>query len=320
MQKVLLGLVVAVAACGGSDGVSINDFSKQYLDAFCKGEVACGQFPDQATCVGAFQADDMFFLTMQADVASKKVKYDSGQAGSCISEASKGQCTFTGLYPDTNDPCAKIFTGTVATGGACFDSNECADKGVCNATDPNCDPNSMCCAGTCAAAPMLAALGQPCQGTGTCADGSYCSPTSNTCTALVATEGGACDDFYACSNPRICNFDFNTMAFTTCYTPAARNATCDPNNIFPCADERDYCDTTTMKCTPLVATGASCGGSNGAGCVAYDTCDMTSMMCTANASAGQSCTVDQNGNSNCLGGLSCTNGRCALPPAGMACM
>lgn len=313
MKALLVALVLAATACSGSDGVSLKDLPNQLLDAACKADVKCGFMPDLATCKAAYQANDTYMLTIEAAAAAKEVKYDEGLGKSCVDEEASYTCEFTGLQPTPNDPCVKMFTGLVAAGGACFASTECAGGGACTQTDPNCDATTTCCPGTCAAAPTKVAIGQACQSSGDCVDGAYCSQATMTCKAVVTQEGSACDDFYACANPMLCNLDFTTGMFTTCYTPAARTATCDPNTILPCSDSRDYCDSGTMKCTPVATTGQACAGTGNVSCAYYDTC--TNSMCTANPGANQACMADQFGLSNCLGSLACTSGTCQLPGA-----
>jgi hypothetical protein len=313
MKKALV-LLVTVAACTDS-GVALKDLPSKLAAAECKSAVTCQQFPDQATCLASLQLQDTFFLTISAAVTSKQVKYDENLAGDCVSEAAATTCSFTGFQTNPNDPCAKMFTGLVAAGGACFISEECAGGGTCQPTDSTCDPSTTCCPGTCKAAPTPAAIGAACQSTSDCVTGAYCAQTTMKCTALVTASGGACDGIDGCVNPMICNYDFTTNKFTTCLTPAARNATCDPTTILGCIDERDYCDAGTKVCTPDVTTGTACGGASGALCVGYDQCDQTSMKCVALATSGQACTVDSNGFSNCIGSLQCTNATCQLPTA-----
>jgi hypothetical protein len=304
-----------VAGCGsGGGGVSINDLAAQIADASCARAVTCKEMPDVATCKASKQTEDYFTLTMKADVASGKVKYDEGLGAACADSIRNETCVFTGFRSDPNNPCSKMFTGTVATGGACFQSAECANGASCNPTDTNCDNGTMCCPGTCGAAPTKGAVGATCQDDSQCNDDLYCASAMSKCAAVITAEGGMCgDDFTACANPMLCDVMF-IGGTGTCYTLAGDGQTCDPNKLLPCSVEDQYCDATTMKCTATLALGASCA--SGQTCVGYASCD-TSMMCTALKKSGEACTVDQNGNSNCLGDLGCST-TCQLPTA-MAC-
>jgi len=317
MKKALL-VVLLAAACSDSSSLSIKDFPNALLKAECKNAVACQLAPDEATCEASVQANNTFLQTKAAAVTSKQVKYDSGLGQKCVDEIANQGCAFTGFgLSKPVDPCQAMFAGQVATNGACFASAECASSGMCVQTSPTCDPSMTCCPGTCQVAPAKVAIGQNCTSTSSCVAGAYCAQTTGQCTAVAAVSGNTCDGIDGCADPMVCNFDFTMNKFTTCYTPAARLATCNTNNFFPCADERDYCDTTTTKCTQNVSVGQMCQGSNGAQCLGYDECLTGS--CAARPGAGKTCTVDMFGFSDCLGSLACTNGTCTLPAA-MTCM
>ncbi len=317
MRTGFLCLAVALAACG-SDSISINDFGKRYIAARCSFQVTCQEMPDTATCEASYSLNDSGFLTLVAAVNAKTVKYDGEAAASCVDSVASTSCAFSGFY--LKDPCAKVFTGTVATGGACFINEECAGVGsVCNQTDPNCDASTTCCPGTCAAGATKMPVGGHCTGSADCQDGLYCSTATSVCKTPVAQSGAACDELDGCADPMYCNGDFAAMPFTgTCAKAPGRNATCNIKDLLPCADERDYCDHNTTKCTQNVSVGATCdtmGTTTGATCVGFAYCNNGS--CAAEPKAGSTC--DAMNGPNCLGGLSCTNSTCALPPAGMAC-
>ncbi|HTR55756.1 MAG TPA: hypothetical protein VMJ10_34000 [Kofleriaceae bacterium] len=310
-MKKLLVVVATVVACGGSSSVALDELAAQVQSAWCKNQVECQYYPDVATCNAAYEANDDYYRTMVAAVTAKRATYDEGLGGDCVTEIENQGCAFTGFQAAANDPCIAMFKGKVAAGGSCFEQPECADQGTCNYTDDTCDPSTACCTGSCVAASAKAPIGATCSTTADCVTGTYCGFTSMTCTALATTENTACDGFDGCANPMLCNYDFTTNTFTNCYTPAARNAACNPNLFIPCADDRDYCDTTTMTCTQNVAQGAGCQGSNGAQCVGFDEC--VNAFCAARPSVQQACTVQQTGFSDCLGTLACTNSTCAQP-------
>lgn len=314
-----LVIAVAAAACGGDDSISINDLAKKFIAAQCANQVTCQQMPDTATCEASFAFNDNAFMTLVADVNAKIIKYDGTAAASCANEISSATCSFTGFFSKANDPCGKMFTGTVAAGGACFISEECSGVGSsCNQTDPNCDSTTTCCPGTCAAAPAKMPVNGHCTSTSDCNDGLYCSTTTSVCKTPLTQSGAACDELDGCANPMYCNGSFATMPFTgVCTTAPATGATCNPMDLLPCTDERDYCDTGTKKCTRSVSVGGTCdsaGTGTGATCVGYADC--TTNSCVARPKAGATCMTS---GSSCLGSLSCTNGTCQLPAAGMAC-
>ena len=113
----------------------------------------------------------------------------------------------------------------------------------------------------------------------------------------------------------LCNINFQTGQWTQCYTPSARMASCDPTKFFPCADERDYCDSGTSKCTQRLSTGGACS-SSGAQCIFADTCSGTS--CVQNGAVGATCS--SMGGAGCLGDLSCNNGTSCQFASAMTCM
>jgi hypothetical protein len=305
-------IVCLTAACGNS--VDLDDFESAVLDAVCSNAVNCGRMPDTATCKAAIQIADKELLTILAKAKSGAITYSSDKAGECVDMIQSRACEFAGFY-NNNNPCSEVFVGKAAAGAACVVDLECATRHYCEETNPQCDRDTTCCAGTCKAIPAEVAIGGDCSAA-PCVDGAYCSNSTDKCAALIATEGTACDSFIACANPMYCNI---FLQAPVCERPASRGATCDPRKLIPCADNRDYCDATTMKCTQVSAVGGTCGIS-GPDCVSYATC--TGNMCVADAKAGESCTYDpQRETDNCLGDLSCSaNGSpCTLPATGTAC-
>jgi hypothetical protein len=309
-------MVAALSACGGDDGISIDQFPSRYADAACANVVTCKKAPDVATCKASIQIQTRAFETLVAKVKAKTIKYDASKASACISFIESASCSFTGFHSQPVDPCPTVFTGTVAAGGACIINEECGSNSPdCTQTDSTCDPTTTCCAGTCggSATPPLAALGSDCTNAD-CVDTAYCDSTKK-CAAPIAMPGAACTEIDACANPMLCDL---VATNHTCITPAAHGATCDPMALLPCSDERDYCDTTTKTCTSNVAVGQACGGSNGAQCIAFSDC--TNMLCVNRPAPGGTCTVDpQTQMGNCLNGNPCTNGQCMLPPPEAAC-
>src|SRR5262249_18403918 len=117
------------------------------------------------------------------------IDFDGGAAADCLAEMrSHASCEISGFFGD--NPCAQVFTGTVAEGGACTFDTECVGDATCTETDPACDANVACCAGTCGAASLISAEGGPCgDDVHLCDDGLYCSTpdgaSAGTCTAQV---------------------------------------------------------------------------------------------------------------------------------------
>jgi hypothetical protein len=323
MVVMRLVLVCAlVAACGGSSSSSDKPGDdtpgptippEQYTDAVedaqCTAMVRCEQVEDAATCDAANIRVNQDQQSLLAAVADGTVIYDGEAAAKCVDELAMQMCVFPGFHVDT--ACADVFTGTVATGGACFVDQQCAGGGACRQNDSGCDTRTTCCIGTCMGSLTESALG------GQCGDSMhYCSPETycagTTCAAPITQAGAACGALDACANPMICNLDFMTGT-GTCKTPAATGAACVRADLRPCADSRDYCDAGTLKCTHGVAPGGSCATAE---CVDWAKC--MANTCVAERKLGETCSTAANAPS-CAGTLKCTAGTCQAPPAGMTC-
>lgn len=301
----------SLAACGG--GVSSHDLVNELRSAECDNEVQCGNMPDKASCEAALALNSSDVLTTLADIDSGLIKYSDDTAGQCIDDIRNEGCTASG-FAKIGPSCANLFQGTVANGGACTISEVCASHGSCNHTDPNCDTTTACCAGTCQVE-MTAVIGGDCS-MATCPDKAFCDQMTMKCATQLTTAGATCTDFNQCAPPLYCNADFTmTPIMGTCQVPPATGATCSPNTFPNCDDERDYCDTGTMKCTRAVAVGQACNGTNGANCVGYADC--VSGTCVAKVKIGATCM--STGGATCLGDGQCTSAACTLPPAGMVC-
>ena len=317
MLKHLL-LIAFVVGCGGGGGVSVEDLPDEIEGSQCDRLVACEGVVDRKTCEASFDLDSADYGSIEAAVKDGTVKYDSGAASKCADSFGDTSCKFPGFNQD--DPCDDVFTGTVPTGGACVIDLQCANFGECVITG-TCDPEIMCCTGTCMGSATESAIGGPCaDDLHFCAANSYCKEGSGTgpgtCTALVAMEGGACDALDACANPMYCNLNFQTGT-GTCKTPAGSGQTCSRMDLLPCADSREYCDMTTLKCVKDAAVGAACGGTTGVQCVGYASC--INAVCVADIGPGGACQADTG--ADCAGDLECISGTCQLDPStGITCM
>jgi hypothetical protein len=316
MRTSILVLVVAMG-CGGGGGVSVGDLPDSIDDNRCDRLVACQGVQDRATCDAATQTDVSGYGSVEAAVEDGTIKYDSGAAADCANSYGSTNCTFPGFHE--KDPCDDIFKGTVATGGACVIDLQCANNGNCQYAG-NCDPEVMCCTGTCQGGQMQmeSAIGGPCgDDIHSCAVNAYCKEAGQgpgTCTALVTMEGAACDEIDACSNPMYCNLNFQTGT-GTCKKPAASKAACSRMDLLPCADLRDHCDPTSMTCVRDIAVGMPCA--TGQQCVGYASC--IAGTCVADIPLNGACTTGGN-TAQCAVDLECTAGKCQLPPTtGVTC-
>lgn len=311
MHRFLLPFLVVSGAACGSDGVSIDDFTNAYIDAYCEGAVKCGSQPSTADCKASTSLETNTFLTLIESAKSGTVTYNEEQASACLDSFRARTCKFEGFHSE-NDPCDSMFTGTIAQGGACTISAQCAGGASCEQTVQDCDRDAMCCPGTCGAPSVEVAAGAMCGENDICPFNQYCKlpATGNvgTCTALISSPGAACDDFFSCVNPMICNL-FAEMP--TCEMPVGTGETCNPDGIAPCVVDQDHCDDVSMKCVGPLADGAACEFSSE--CAPDSSCAGT---CQPNVAAGGACSETT---ADCLGSLECTGGTCQLGPAGMSC-
>ncbi len=315
IRLLVASLTLALVACGGS--IAVEDLPDEVKDARCDYLVKCDGIADRATCDAAISVADAELATIQAGIDNGTIKYDEDKAADCIDQLGGRSCAFEGFHDENS--CEGVFTGTVATGGACVIDAQCANQGECVPSAGNCDPDTACCPGTCMGGASESALGGPCDDEiHVCSNAAYCKPgmgsgAIGTCTALIAGEGSACDDLRACANPLYCNVDFQAGT-GTCKKPAASNAACVRDDLIACADRRDYCNATSLTCVRRVAVGGACT-SGSMPCVDFATC--VNGSCVAEIAAGGACVVD--GDVDCTGDLECTAGTCQPPVEGPTC-
>ena len=301
MNRTYLSFLAAVAvACGG--GVGVEDLPDELTSKVCEGQVECGAFPDIATCEesGLFNID---IDGIQADIDAGIVSYDEDAARRCLDaydalltcELSFSNEAFIALQ----EACEAVFTGTVETGGACTESEQCAGAASC---DEVACPDA-CCMGSCVAdePETLAEIGQSCADDD-CVAGAYCVGDTELCAATVEI-GGACADFDACDEPAICDFDLQTQ-MGTCLELNGEGGSCDPDVLFvQCLRTDNFCDPADSTCKARLEVGAACVGQQ---CVGFAGC--VASVCTARPKLGEACEID--GQLRCLGSLDCVAGTC----------
>jgi hypothetical protein len=294
-------VLMVIAACGTVPPIEFDTYPDELLAAECAFRVACDLFPDTATCEDALYFDEGTITTLDNLIAAGAVRYDTDAASACVGTIRAQSCSFPGFQPIDN-PCERVFAGTIAPGGACEVDAECEDLGFCQMTDPSCDRSDACCVGTCVARPDEPEIGEACDNT--CVAGAYCSP-SGTCQAIVTAEGADCDAVDACANPMYCNV---ASALGTCVVPAASGAECDPEDPLPCADTRDYCDAVRTTCVRESGIGSACSAD--IDCIGYASC--VRAACTADPGLGDAC---NEGGPACLGSTQCDGITCVAPTA-----
>jgi len=233
-------------------------------------------------------------------------------AAPCLDALANRECGSLSISPV--DACVGLFEGTVALGGACFIDTECA-SGACEPTDPAC--TGQCCAGTCVAAPAIAALGGDCSAGQPCATNTYCGQ-AGVCSPLIDGPGTPCRSITDCAPSLVCE------GSRGCLPQAPLGGVCDATRNYPCADSaRTYCDPTSGRCTARGGVGDACVmvgpvpyiGS----CLTYERCDSSTAKCVLAGGLGSACASDS---LNCQGVLTCdaTSDTCAKRPPAAACM
>lgn len=300
----------ALAGCGSSDAIPIDNLASELEQRVCARAVACGGAESQTTCESTlFLTEQSGFQTVVQAVKRGTIAYDGTSAQTCL-DAITTDCA------DLVEPaaCDVTFRGKVPAGGACVISTECVGGGACVKPD-TCTVS--CCAGTCQAVAAPAAIGGACDilASTPCVDGAFCA-NDGTCTARRPV-GAACSGARnECVSPAVCLYRPDGSPETCTVISSEPGAACAPGANFGCGREDETCNATTSLCTKRAAVGAACASS--ADCVGYAYCDTTVGTCKARPTLGQAC--DNNTGAWCVGSLTCPNGVCVAPTPGTACV
>ena len=312
MTKLAVALALLIAACGGGDSLSVEEYPQEFRDAFCKNFVKCGIAKDLDTCRKLnFGVDLHISATAQAAFDSGKAKFNSGNAKACVDGIADSSCDLTAesqrFVPAA---CDGIASGTLHAGEACTIGAECISL-QCNIQ--RC--NMACCPGTCVGdtAPVTAKVGESCQ-TVRCVSGSYCNPVNGTCAALkpassTCTSQGECDYGLAC---------IGAGATGNCVKLPKLGEACTDF----CTDFGATCDPTSKMCVKVVLGGDVCAGDfNASNCSALYACDAG--HCSGGVALGAPCSFDDHcadDRAFCDVASGALMGTCVLPKAsGMPC-
>jgi len=320
-SRLIAGLALAAAGCVSGGSVPFSEFETSAEQAVCHFLVVCGEFADAATCLASKQVQPHYYETLGSDISSGKVIYSGSRAKTCLDAvnaltACNGSLinSLEPLLPQADPICNYIFTGTVAAGGACFYSEECANGRPCVSMEA-CSKDQCCAAATCL---MLTDVAEG----GNCDVPDAVCPPGMTCSANPTGGGYSCQRLPGagarcvypsvgvgvCARPSFCD---GTTGI--CKAPVATGGPCNPS--WPgCENPQDRCVGTT--CTRLLSVGSACGPST-VGCVTYAACDATTSTCVERPAVGAAC--DPSG-PRCLGGTCDPNtATCTLEPPGGAC-
>jgi len=270
------------------------------------------------------------------------MQFNADKAATCLASVQTAACSL--LVSEDGPPgCDEVFTGTVANGAACSDSDECAN-GYCDfdetkkcavckpfaavgencAFGQGCSKGASCSQGKCVAKGSVAA-GQPCEDGDACTTGTFCKWGRNggVCTTKAAKDA-ACDDTDECTAGLVCADKSATDSDRTCQSPKAEGATCSElGQPFEGASEctKGVCGLISQaeppKCLPWKKMGEACESHWQCGLVdAW----CNAGKCAAMPTAGAAC-ADLGFAKLCGFGLGCDDtGKCAAPPATGPCM
>jgi hypothetical protein len=213
--RLLMGITL-LAGCGGGSSapIKIEDFPQKYAEALCTKNFTCcdaSELVDKtmSVCVTDNQTVIGILISeINSSQAQGRASYDATQSGTCIDSLKAMTCDeFKQGIGGNMAACMAFIMPKVAMGGACSQGYECT-TGNCEGatTEPPVD-------GMCAAAPVVANVGQSCA-VNPCADGAYCDST-DTCQPAKAA-GEACTTDTECVNS--CNPTTNTCS---CYAGCA---------------------------------------------------------------------------------------------------
>jgi hypothetical protein len=303
----------ALAACGGGGSTDVEELPAAYAQALCARAVRCGEAPEQGSCEKELRTGELerLFQQVVVDVKAGKIKYDGSIARRCLDLVAGVSCTRDGLFElGRHEGCQMLVQGTVARGGACTNSNQCADRGIC--TKKDCQPGDACCQGTCAPRPK--AVGDACTGSSDCPADAYCafgSTLAGVCKPRAAV-GQPCDGFSTCVVGAFCA----SAGDRRCVAYLKDGEACTASS--ECASTTSTCESTTKTCRPRAKPGAACAEATD--CVSYATC--TNGACVVRPTIGESCSVPDAGAlaqlTVCRTGQ-CQGGTCVAMPVRLPC-
>jgi hypothetical protein len=300
----------ALSADAPSDTGAFKDYVRENAAANCAHKAKCGVVKDEASCAALAVTT---WPQGEADVAAGRIRYDGAAGAACLASVRAETCRSSqrGDY-DPNEPCTRVFTGTLAVGSACSVDNQCAG-GFCRLAD-GCGVTT-CCTGTCVAETtpfMFKPIGAACAGSDACVFSAYCALANandamGTCQKNHAAGATCAPELFG----RDCAPQGSRCFEGVCHPPAARGQDC---SAAFCDDHaNDYCDPQSKQCKARVAVGGSCGAGD---CVLYAPCDAHTLTCVERGLEGAPCT---NASDDCAFGLECTNGACAKEVPRPAC-
>jgi hypothetical protein len=289
----IIGAVLwLLCSCTGGDSkpaspVKSSDVSQELSSAYCGGIAHCckeqGIPSDTASCKQTLEAQ--FRTRIDDYLSSSKLTYDAEAAGACVADYRKAMesCTDRDALQNVDTNCERVFVGTVALGGKCEKTMECAPADKPNSS-VDCD-DGVCVAFTDEPSSEESArgkLGDPCRDT--CQqddDGSM------SCFASFLGSGGSMTgDVYTCwiDDGLICGDK------STCIATPKLGQSCNGH-----CSEGAYC--ADQVCVAQIESGGECESYNNV-CVSTSYCDWNTSACAPKKADGEECDEDD----ECAGG------------------
>lgn len=288
----LLALALTQAACpffddsdgDGSNYVAIDQVDAATKDAWCTYLARCGEFPDQATCVGAYiyNVPTWFDANIVAAIGAGRVVYNGSNMKLCLDAMANNTCDRTDQNGRANvAACRDLVRGTVAANGSCVIDEECISQQCTGSTT-----DTACVMGTCIGdTPPVrepAPLGMPCSGLGGCVDGAYCYDDGFNPRCVELKDAGV-----DCISDDECGYGLGCIGVTGARVCAVLPAPDQPCPDGVCRDEGTYCGS-TGTCQHVGLAGSACTTSSQQ-CSLFFPCDFASGVCKQGPSLGQPC-------------------------------
>jgi hypothetical protein len=280
------------AGAGNAPPVAEESLPSAVAKSLCEGLATCCQGIGQVVDVAACQVRMQSEINLSNETAS--TRYDSALGGQCIVDVRAAMASCYSL--DDIASCEEMFVGTVALGGVCSGSRDCAPPANGKAA---CSYSSTSGVSTCtAAAPDLkAALGQSCSGTCTSDGGSAI------CSGIVSSVGNGPPA--GAANCYVNDGLHCDSATWTCQPLVEAGGRCEDSST--CVTSA-MCDYTVDQCVPKAAVGAACSYS--AECVPNAYC-AANTICQPKRSDGQACSMSDECSGYCLMADGASSGTCA---------
>jgi len=319
--------------------IAMNDMPHEMAIMLCNLVARCNPNSALSTpayaqqCVSLVEKEfaDQSIPGLQAAIAAGTATYDGAKLRTCLDVYPGLACDYANV--DVLDAtCANIWGGTVAVGGACNSSLECASSTATSL----CKSSASTCPGVCTA---RVGVGQPCPSTDDCLETLKCDTTDHLCKVPLKT-GDACGD----SNPNggVCG------GITRCVEVSSGQYRCGSLFGASSGQEGDVCDnshgcvaglvcTTTSeladggtshvsRCNKVASSGGACQYGSSNPCPDSQFCPIApadagtaTSQCTARIEPDQPCTGKYL--YECTGDARCYNGKClARQRLGGACI